>query len=173
MKFTAESKLRKGGDGGEILKHGTGRLLLQKEVPISLGLTDEVQHVKSYVVKHQGEQRLVRAEFHLKNARNGAIKTCHQHSRKTHQNQCQPHGEDGAEAEHHEGGGNGAHDKLALTADVPEAHLEGKRQGGCRQRQRNKFLKIVHKGLVGDSVAHGTHGEHLIVIFNGIHSHEQ
>ena len=82
-----------------------------------------------HVVHHQREKGFVRVPFGFENGRDKRP-YC------PRGNACNYHGENQkpvrqfiGKADHTSGGGKTAHEKLALAADVPEAHFEGGRNG--------------------------------------------
>ena len=171
-----QAELARHGDGGEgddfceAGKDGTHRLGVQEEVPVGLGLADVDEDIQGYIVEHQGHQSFVGAELYLQSGYKQAVQTGGEHGSQTHQQQGDHAGEDGACLEGHEGGRDSAQNELAFAADVPEAHLKGQRQGHGGEGQRNEVLQIVDPHLIGNLVAHSTHGEHTGVVGHRVHT---
>ena len=80
------------------------------------------------IVHHQGEQGLVGIPLGLEEAGDQAPDTAQQEGGGNHADKEENVGHFSCEVAHEEHGTDGAHQHLAFRADVPEAHLEGRRQ---------------------------------------------
>ena len=125
-------------------------------------------HADDDVVHHEREERLVGVPFRLEERRDKAPHAAGQRACERHDEQQHPRRHLARPVERKIGCRDGAGRDLALGADVPEAHLEARRNGQRAAQQRHGDLD----GLTdGGGFAERT-GDDRAVGRDGIHTHD-
>ncbi|MPM33272.1 hypothetical protein SDC9_79842 [bioreactor metagenome] len=93
--------------------------------------------LNGHIVHHQGKQGFVGAESCLEQGGNPAPQRARQTAGGKGHHQKHPAGHGLSAVNHHGGGCDAAHQNLALGADVPEPHFEGRRQAHADAQQHH------------------------------------
>ena len=125
-------------------------------------------HADDDVVHHERKQRLVGVPFGLEECRDERPHAACQRAGKTHDEKQHPRRHFSRPEQGEICRGNGAGRNLTLGTDVPEAHLEARRNGQRAAEQRHRDLD----GLAdGGGFAERT-GDDRAVGRDGIHTHD-